>query len=192
GVLGQKTLAELERVRRRANEDELVSVVHEQLVHTSVSALAGARVAVGEEGGFSAAIAAVARALSAAAALPVPLHHPDGSSLAAAANGIDADVYVGLQLDPDSKGCRTLYYHGFTYESPVSRRLAEMLQATLPKAVGVEDLGVVGMALPVLRETRMAAVVIELGPPAQIVERERELADAIVSALGEWAATSCV
>ena len=45
------------------------------------------------------------------------------------------------------------------------------------------------MSLPVLRETRMPAVICEVGPPAAVVERAGALADAIVEALTVWAVT---
>lgn len=44
------------------------------------------------------------------------------------------------------------------------------------------------MTLSVLRETRMPAVVCEVGPPA-IVVRHAVLAEALVRALVAWAAT---
>ena len=43
------------------------------------------------------------------------------------------------------------------------------------------------MAIPVLRETRMPAVVCELGPPALVVERGGALATAFCQAFAHWA-----
>jgi hypothetical protein len=41
-----------------------------------------------------------------------------------------------------------------------------------------------------LRETRMPAVVVELGPASRVVERASSLAAAISAALGRWADVS--
>jgi hypothetical protein len=43
------------------------------------------------------------------------------------------------------------------------------------------------MSVPLLRETQMPAVIIELGPPAVVVERGRALSDALASAVEAWA-----
>jgi N-acetylmuramoyl-L-alanine amidase len=43
------------------------------------------------------------------------------------------------------------------------------------------------MSLPLLRETRMPAVLVEIGPAATVVERGSALADALAGALGAWA-----
>jgi N-acetylmuramoyl-L-alanine amidase len=48
----------------------------------------------------------------------------------------------------------------------------------------------VGMSVPVLRETRMPAVVCELGPASLVVERTQAVASALVDALSEWATSS--
>ena len=185
-VLGQRTLHELERVRSPSGADDLVSPVRERLVHTASRALAGARIAIGEEGGFAAGIAALSRALTAVGALPISLHHPDSSHIAAEANSADAHVYVGLQLDPSSSSCRTSFYRGFRYESDVSRRLAELIQSALPKELGLADDGAVGMAVPILRETKMPAVLIEVGDPSVVVQHTGVLATVIVNSLTSW------
>jgi N-acetylmuramoyl-L-alanine amidase len=56
-------------------------------------------------------------------------------------------------------------------------------------ALGIPADGIQGMSLPVLRETRMPAVICEVGPPAVVVERAGALAHAIVEALTIWAVT---
>jgi N-acetylmuramoyl-L-alanine amidase len=42
------------------------------------------------------------------------------------------------------------------------------------------------MSLPILRETRMPAVLVEVGPASRVVERAALLAVALSAALGEW------
>jgi N-acetylmuramoyl-L-alanine amidase len=44
------------------------------------------------------------------------------------------------------------------------------------------------MAFAILRETRMPAVLCELAPAAQVVERGGELAVALAQAAADWAA----
>ena len=46
------------------------------------------------------------------------------------------------------------------------------------------------MSLPVLRETRMPAVVCEIGPATAVVEQAAVVARAVVDALAEWVGTA--
>jgi N-acetylmuramoyl-L-alanine amidase len=190
GMFGKLTLAELARLSSRVGEGELVSTVLERLAIHRRTALKGACVVVGEEGGFAQGVAALCRALSAAGARAVDVHHPDSSRIAAEANNAGASVYVGLQLDPQSESCRTNYYRGFSYESLAGRKLAEMIQAELPGQLGLHDGGTRGMALPILRETRMPAVVVELGSPGIVVRRTAEMGQSLVSTLTNWMSTA--
>ena len=188
GILGATTLLELLRVQGRHQALEPVAVVHDrERLRQARPTLAGRHLAVGETGGLGPALGALRRRLASGGALVTSLHHPDGSAQAAAANAVEADVYVGLRLDPGHPGCSTAYYAGYHYESPGGRRLAELVQAEVPAALGVPDLGVQGLSVPVLRETRMPAVIVEIGPARAVVEKGALLAAALGAALASWA-----
>jgi N-acetylmuramoyl-L-alanine amidase len=190
GILGASTLRELKRVMPRHPEPELVSSVRDrERLRQAPRTLLGRRLAIGEEGGLDVLVTAVRRHLAATGADVIPLLHPDGSLQAAAANAADVEAYVGLRLDPDRTRCSASYYSGYSYESTGGRRLAELLQARAAVALQVPPDGVQGMSLPVLRETRMPAVICEVGPPAVVVARAGNLARAIVEALTIWAVT---
>jgi N-acetylmuramoyl-L-alanine amidase len=123
-------------------------------------------------------------------ALVTTHHHPDGSIQATEANAGGAQVYIGLRLDTGDDHCSTAYYAGYRYSSPGGRRLAELLQQTLTTSLALPDDGSRGMSLPVLRETRMPAVICEISPAAVMVERAATIARAVVEALAEWVGTS--
>ncbi len=190
GVFGRRSLEETERMSARDGATGLVTPVRERLalVHKgSPEGLDARRVAVVEPGGFSAGAAALCRALRAAgAATAFPFAHHDPTRSAHAANDAEVDVVVAFAVVPGATTCRVAYYHGFRYESTASRRLAELLAEQLPKVIGLEDGGVVGLALPILRETRMPAVLIELGSPDRVVPHLGALAGTIVGALRSW------
>lgn len=190
GILGAATLRELKRVTPRHAEPELVSTVRDrERLRQTPRTLAGCRVAIGEEGGLDVLVAALRRALNAAGAQVVPLLHPNGSVQAVAANAAAVDVYLGLRIDPERACCTASYYSGYSYESLGGRRLAGLASTAAAEALGVAAGGIRGMSLPILRETRMPAVLCELGPIATVVQRAAELADALVVALGDWVAT---
>lgn len=191
GVCGPATIQALERLGRRQHERQPVAVVRElETLRQATRTLADKRIVLGGDGGLHAVLTASARAISDAGAHVTVVQHPDQSEQAAEANLVGADVYVGLFLDAERAGCSSAHYAGYRYQSAGGRRLAELVQATVPAAVGVPDAGVRGMSLPVLKETRMPAVVCELGRPEQVVPRAGELADALVQVLTRWAAWS--
>jgi N-acetylmuramoyl-L-alanine amidase len=184
-VCGPATLAVLGRVQAR-NEDPIpVAAVHErESMRHSPRTLQGRRVVVGHAGGLDALADAVVRALAETGAQAIPLHHLDGSAQAQQANGVGADVFIGLAVA--EAGCATAYYKGHGFESQGGRRLAECIQKEVPAILGATPTAPAGMALPVLRETRMPAVLCELGPPHRVVSRGSALACALTKALECW------
>jgi N-acetylmuramoyl-L-alanine amidase len=187
-ILGADTLLELRRVMPRTEMTELVSSVRDrERLRQQPKTLLGRLIAVGEEGGLDALVSAVRRGLHRAGADAIPILHPDGSVQASSANAANAEVFLGLRLDTSSPRCTTAHYSGYRYESAGGKRLAEMVQGRVPSALGLMSTPPVGMSVPVLRETRMPAVVCEMGPPPLVVERTAEVAAALVDALSEWA-----
>jgi N-acetylmuramoyl-L-alanine amidase len=142
-------------------------------------------VAVGHTGSVPALAAALGRALVEAGALAAVLHHPNESVQAAEANDFRAEAFLGLGL-LDGAGCRAAYYSTEAFESVGGRQLAHAVLDTLPVDLFGCPGEARGMRLPVLRETRMPAVVCELGPPRLVVEHGARLADALTDALASW------
>ena len=189
GICGPATVAALLRLASaRTATDPVAHIREREALRRGGSGMAGRRVALGQEGGLDALVSSVGRALGAAGAQVVAVGAPDGSTQAAGANGARADVYLGFALAPARDGCSSSYYRGFRFESPAGRRLAELLQPALTRALGVPDLGVHGMSLPVLRETRMPAVLCELGPAQAVVEGMAGIGLVVTEALTAWAA----
>lgn len=187
GICGPRSVAELVRLGFQPSGWDLVTTIRERLrSRERPPTLRGRHIAVGEEGGFAVGVRAACRALTAAGAVPEALHHPDASEQAAAANLAEVDCYLGLRLEPDHAEVRTFYYRGYRYESAASRKLAELLQAALLPAAQLDDGRSHGMALPILRETRMPAVLIELGAPNKVTTRLVAVAGAIVRSLDLW------
>ena len=189
GIVGPATLEAIARLGKRAATGADVATVAERVkLRQAPPTLQGRRVAVVDCGGAAALAASLGRGLLQAGAVTLPIQHPDASAQAAAANGSDAEVVVavGLRSEP---GCRTAYYSG-SGESVGGKRLAEMIQERMPVAASIPDDGVHGMALAMLRETKMPAVLCELGPAASIVEHGPLVASALVEALAAWACHS--
>ena len=188
GIVGGATLTELLRLESRHDAPQLVSAVRARAaLRDAPPTLRGRHVGVGESGGLGSVAGALRRRLTLAGTRVTELHHPDDATQAREANELGVDVFVGLRLNPSTSLCRTAFWVGRHDESPGGRRLAELVQHAVPEALGVEDAGVHGMSVPLLRETRMPAVLVEVGPATIVVERARSLAAAISGALGQWA-----
>lgn len=189
GICGPRTLVELFRVAPLDGGTDLVSSLRERLRVAEASAtLLGRRIAVGEEGGFATGSAAVCRALVLVGAIPLELHHPDPSEQAADANSAGVDCYLGLRLESSHAAAITTFYRGFRYESVASRHLAEFLLEAVTSRLKLRDGGTHGMALPILRETQMPAVLLELGSPGEVVMHTAALGQAVVESLDRWLA----
>jgi len=145
-------------------------------------------VVVVERGGLDALAGASGRVLRRHGAEITVLHHPDPSELAHQANALKAAVCIELAILDEGDGCRCVFYRGYRTSSPTGQDLAERLSRAVATALGLPDLGAVGMAIPILRETRMPAVVCEIGPTAAIVADGPSIADALADALERWIA----
>ena len=190
GIAGATTVSALLRFGSRHDDSELVSAVRDrERLRQAPRTLAGRRVSLGEEGGLGATVAAVRRLLVSRGGQVTTHHHPDGSIQAAEANAAEAEVYVGIRLGA-VEGCSAAYYAGYRYSSPGGRRLAELLHLALSSTLGLPDGGTRGMSLPVLRETRMPAVICEIGPASVLVERSAVVSRAVVDSLAEWVDTA--
>jgi N-acetylmuramoyl-L-alanine amidase len=191
GIVGGATLRELLRLESRHREPELVSAVRARAaLRDAPPSLIGRHVAVGESGGLGSVTGALRRRLALGGTRVTELHHPDDSTQAREANELGVDVFVGLRLNPSTSSCQTAFWAGRHDESPGGRRLAELVQQAVPVALGLSDAGVHGMSIPLLRETRMPTVLVELGPASTVVERAPSLAAALSGALGHWADAS--
>jgi N-acetylmuramoyl-L-alanine amidase len=191
GIAGPATLQELLRLSSRHEQPELVTAVRDrERLRQSPRTLAGRRVAIGEEGGLDALVTALRRILVQRGARVTTHHHPDGSVQAQEANAAGAEVYLGLRLEAKAPRFSTAYYEGYRYASPGGKLLAELLHQDLPTELGILRGECRGMSLPILRETRMPAVICELGPAAVVVEQSAILCRGILVALGRWVGSS--
>ncbi|HUY06148.1 MAG TPA: peptidoglycan-binding protein [Acidimicrobiales bacterium] len=188
GMCGQRTLADLIRVQTPEGAVDLVSPLRERLSmrETGNRTLAEREFAVGEPGGFAPGVVAICRNLRLAGARALEFHDPSPSRQAVAANTAGADCFVSIRIAPERTSCTTAFYSGFHYESVTSRQLAEIIQQRLPATLGLENGGTCGMALPILRETRMPAIEIQLGSPTLVVQQTVALARVVVASLGAW------
>jgi N-acetylmuramoyl-L-alanine amidase len=186
GVCGRDVVNAFQLLGSRIDQaTPVVGVRERERLRRAPRALHGRRVVLGEAGGLDAITTALARAVQAAGAVVAVQQHPDPSVQAAEANRFEADLYLGLEID-DVGPCRAAYYATAGFQSIGGHQLATVITAALEHELGLGCTPPQGMRLPVLRETRMPAVVCALGPASAVVEAGSPLAKTLATALARW------
>jgi N-acetylmuramoyl-L-alanine amidase len=154
---------------------------------TDPTSLATLRVVVGQFGGLSSISRSVTRALREHAATVISTDEYDAAAQAAAANRFGASVYLGFEARTDTSSVIS-YFAVPAFESIGGRALATRVAASWA-TTGLAEPEVRGMRLPVLRETRMPAVLCSLSPVRQVVDSTDVVTAAVVEAVTKWAAS---
>jgi N-acetylmuramoyl-L-alanine amidase len=147
------------------------------------------RVVIGQFGGLSGIARMVSRALREQHDVVMLVDEPEVSSHSRAANHFSADAYLGLEAHGEAD-CTIAYYQVPGFTSVRGEALATAIVDELSAALPGLNVSASGMRLPVLRETRMPAVLCSLGPFNDIVDRAPEVAAAITRAFSAWQATA--
>ena len=185
GVCGPETQRVIVRVSGQSGTGPGVSAVRErESLRAGFESMASCRVAVGQFGGLSGLTRTLARELRQRGATVISLDEPDPVAQAVAANHFGAHVYVGFQGHAQAISVAH-YYQVPAFESAGGRALAEMIARELRTVPGVVP-AASGMRLPVLRETRMPAVLVTVGPVRTATDTAPRLADCVLRALDAW------
>ena len=189
GICGFDTLRALRRLRPRPVATAPVATVREdEQWRTAPRTLVGHRLVVGQTGGLSALVRALGRSLRQTGATVITVDDPDGTRQAAAANHFEASAFLGFT--GTAQRCSVAYYAVPGFESVGGRRLAEAVGRALGPALGRPELSPAGMRMPVLRETRMPAVLCELGSVRYVTDHARGVAAALTAAVVDWVAVA--
>lgn len=185
GVCGHDTVRALDRVIGQTGTGPGIAAVRErEQLRQSPILLSNLRIVVGQFGGLSIMSRSISRELRVAGAQVMSLDEPDAVAQALAANQFGAHLYLGLEgrLDQTST---VHFYQVPTFESLGGRTLATCLTVELSR-IGVPMNDPVGMRLPVLRETRMPAVLVSVAPVRTAVDLAHEVGIAAMRAVEAW------
>jgi N-acetylmuramoyl-L-alanine amidase len=186
GACGAATVQVLRRVSGHSGTGPGVASVreHDLLVHRTRT-LSSLNVVIGQFGGLNQVATAASRELRRLGAVVLALDEPDVVAQAEAANRFGADAYVGLDAGTSD---RTLVHHYRVpaFESLGGRALAFSVSRGL-RECGLDVGEPCGMRLPILRETRMPAVLCLLAPVRSAVNAAAAIGGALASAVQQWA-----
>ena len=180
GVCGPITVDFLHRVGQRFGEAaDITRLQEKQRFLKAGSELHGYKIVLAESGGLDAVVASLRRSLSDSGAEVLTTHHPDWSSHAQQANMFDADFCIGIEIRDE--GSAVCHFLGDHFESPTGKHLgsavAENLQSIVP---GISSQG---MRLPLLRETRMPALLLRIDDVTALVRNHHTMSLVITDAL---------
>lgn len=192
GICGPTTTLSLNRLRSKGPELDAAAVRESVRWASGRPNLAGTKIALGEYGGLGGVLRELQLALRNEGAIATLLSHPDASILAGQVNATHADVFVGVALSAAGRACRAAYWGAHGTVSPAGRRLAGLLLDELSLRGAGTDGPPAPMNTSILRETRMTAVSLELGPPRFAVERAAVAAAAVARGMARWVDKPCL
>ncbi len=187
GVCGPTTVRAIMVVSTQSGDGPGVGAVRDrERLRIGLDSVADCRLVVGQFGGLSGLTRAIASELRRRGATVMSLDEPDAVTQAAAANHFSAHAYVGFEAKADAAAV-AYFYQVPTYESAGGRALAELIIDQLRNAASLLQQPVAcGRRLPVLRETRMPAVLLQIGPVRAATDATPQLAAAVLQAIELW------
>lgn len=184
GVCHPETVTYLRMLSKKTGDGPGIAAVRDSEIARSGQPLEGTRVAVGQFGSLEGLRAELCSALREHGAMLMEFAETDPIEHSKKANLFGADVYVGFELS-DEPIRRIAYYSVPAFESSGGRALAQLAERHLRDVV--PGMRVEGMRLPILRETKMPAVLLTIGPWSIMGDRIPRIAEALFLALSAWA-----
>lgn len=189
GIAGPEVVIALDRLSSRGGSITKASVVEHEALRHAPRSLTQRKILIAERGGLGALADGLKRSLRALGADALVTHHPDDSVQAREANDFGAELFLALRLR-DEPGVHSTYWSTTGYESGGGRRLAHFIVTSCQAELEFDPPAITssGMRHAVLRETRMPAVVCELGPPSLAVAGAAQIVHALNTAIAWWVA----
>ena len=186
GVCGHDTIRTLLTLTRQSGSGPGVVMVREaEQFTTGNRSLGHLRVVIGEFGGLGALARQVQMALRQHSASAVTVDGSDASAHAALANRYRAHAYLGFEAI-DEHAATLHHYCVPGFESTGGRLLSEQLGNNAPRLWRRDEVVRVGTRLPILRETRMPAVLWRMGPTHLVVSETPAIVRSVVVAVERW------
>lgn len=184
-VCGPDSVRAIAMVSSQSGTGPGVQAVREkERLRQGLGSLADTRIVIGQYGGLSALARTLARELRQRGATVMPLDEPDPVAQALAANHFNAHAYIGFETTAEDTSVAT-FYRVPTFESVGGRALAEGIARELDGVGGLHPRAC-GMRLPVLRETRMPAVLLTMGPVRTVVDAAPSITSGVLHAVKLW------
>ncbi len=184
GVCTPEVVDHLTRLGAQSGDGPGAAVMREGASLMDAAERAEARLVIGHFPGMGAVAHALTRRLHGPFHLTTNVDS-EASLQARAANVFRADAYIGFEAGEDP-GILVRFYEVPNFISVGGRNLATRVATALATAFPGLTCAVEGVRHPVLRETRMPAVLCSLGPTDAIVRESPRVAEAVAGAWQSW------
>ena len=184
GICSPDLVAQLTMLASQSGTGPGVAVVREAVELGDVDVRDDARIVIGFFGGAARVAHDTSRKCSERHRLTTTVDF-DATTQAQAANSFSADVYIGFEMATDA-GCFIQYYEVPTFVSVGGRNLAARIARAIADRVPELTVHTQGIRHPVLRETRMPAVLCSLAPAEIVSLKTNAVAMAVSDALDAW------
>ena len=183
-IFGPNCLSALKKLGNR-NEQQSVAILQEReriISKTQKGELP--HIALGDLGGFLALLSESAKTLREAHITTDVIQHYDISEHAKHCNKHNVDLYIGLY--PVQKQEKSIsYYAAKGFESPGGASFTQFLANELTPLFN-DKIDIHGRSEQILRETRMPAVILRIGPTEDLVRIAPQLSLALKEAILTW------
>jgi len=166
GICGAETLQALSRMSSQTGSGPgIVSVRESEKLHSAAQTGDSLKIVVGCFGDLQRVSRGLTRKLREQYNDVMTVEESDSTLHATSANSFQADVYVGI-ASASAQHHEIVFYQTEGFSSPGGQQLAEAIAAQLSE-IGLGQVVVKGMRLPILRATRMPAVLCVFGQNLQ-------------------------
>ncbi len=183
-IFGPDSLHMLNRLGDTVSGQSVAAVREQESLLNRTTNLENRRVVLGEIGGLGSIINEFSRELTSRHLRVETISHYDVAQHANLCNTLNADLYLGITSSQTSSKAIS-FFSNQRYESPGGASLAALLYEKFQPTLG-SSLEKYGRADQILRETRMPAVVIRIGPTSDLIAYAPELASAAADAVVKW------
>ncbi len=183
GICGPTTVDELLRVFRNSATN-VHSVKEVEIIRSQTSPISELNIVITHQGFMGGPAELLRSALAFKGARAQVIMHPDPSALAGLANALKSDICIHIE---EQRGKQEIhFYQGFSYASASGLALAKLIAKHMNAPDCHLGVAVVGMNVPVLRETKMTAIVLSIQDASFWVLYTPKTSFAITKAMSEW------
>ena len=183
-IFGPDSLHMLNRLGDMGSGRPVAAVREQESLLTRNTNLENRQIVIGEAGGLGSIINGFSRELSSRQLKVETVSHYDVTQHAQLCNVINADLYIGISSSSDTSRSIS-YFSNQRYVSPGGAYLADLLHERFVPTLGL-SLEKHGRSDQVLRETRMPAVVLRIGPTSDLIAFAPDLAVLTADAVITW------
>lgn len=184
-VCGPETVAMLRRLKHRTATTTVAGVRERRSLKRRAAELGTVRVALVHDGSAHQIIGITGTDLRSLGAQVAVLTAPTWKEMAIEVNAFATDLCVAIELT-DDVCCEAAYFETTGYSSSGGQLLADLVVRELPTTPAWPLGRLVGMSLPILRETKPPTVALRLGPITEVNDHRTLVASAIATGVLRW------